>query len=85
VEAKKGDQPIAPTNPIPFCELCTAIAENLRDLRKFAGSRSPSDSDIPRAKVAKVAKLEIYFFSSFALFACFARDNPSFGCGFAAL
>ncbi|MGZ9157122.1 MAG: hypothetical protein ACXW6J_27875 [Candidatus Binatia bacterium] len=21
-QAKKGDQPVAPTNPIPFCELC---------------------------------------------------------------
>ncbi len=21
-KAKKGDQPVAPTNPIPFCELC---------------------------------------------------------------
>ncbi len=25
-------------------------------LRKLSGSRDPSDSDIPRAKIAKVAK-----------------------------
>ena len=29
--------------------------------------------------------MEIYFFCSFAPFACFARDIPSFGCGGAAL
>jgi len=45
-------------------------------------AQSVSDSDIPRAKAAKVAKLEIYFSCSFA---CFARDIPNFGCGFAAL
>ena len=42
----------------------------------FPGVEDFSNSDIPRAKDAKVAKLEIYFFSSFAPFACFARDNP---------
>jgi len=52
---------------------------------RFIAPSVLSDSDIPRAKDAKVAKLEIYFISSFAPFACFARDIPSFGCGYAAL
>jgi hypothetical protein len=37
-------------------EACTTIRDNLRGLRKLSGSRDASDSDIPRAKAAKVAK-----------------------------
>ncbi|MGZ9174633.1 MAG: hypothetical protein ACXW52_23830, partial [Candidatus Binatia bacterium] len=36
--------------------LRTTIRDNLRGLRKLSGSRDASDSDIPRAKAAKVAK-----------------------------
>jgi hypothetical protein len=53
------------------------MLQNLPGLRK--------SSEIPRAKAAKVAKLEIYFPGSFAPFACFARDTPNFGYGFTAL
>jgi len=58
--------------------------EFARHAQIFSAQSAP-DSDIPRAKDAKVAKMEIYFFCSFAPFACFARDIPSFGCGGAAL
>ena len=36
--------------------LLTTIRDNLRGLRQLSGSRDASDSDIPRTKVAKVAK-----------------------------
>jgi hypothetical protein len=36
--------------------LRTTIRDNLRGLRKLSGRRDASDSDIPRAKAAKVAK-----------------------------
>ena len=35
---------------LTVCELCTTMAEHLRSLRKFAGSRKVSDSDITPAK-----------------------------------
>jgi hypothetical protein len=44
-----------------LCLFCSVKSQNLRCARKFFVSRRSSDSDIPRAKAAKVAKLEIYF------------------------
>jgi hypothetical protein len=57
--------------------ICTAWA-------KVLGVEASSDSDMPRAKLAKDAKFgNQYLF--FAPFAFFARDIPNFGCGVAAL
>jgi hypothetical protein len=39
-----------------FPKLRTTIRDNLRGLRKLSRSRDAWDSDIPRAKAAKVAK-----------------------------
>ena len=42
--------------------LRTTIRENFRGLRKFFGIRTPSDSDMTRAKRAKDAKSGVSFF-----------------------
>ena len=58
-----------------------------RRLRKFAGRRTPSDSDMPLAKAQRrqVRKKQITVLKRvhFLLFdlCALARDNPAFGCG----
>jgi hypothetical protein len=76
-------RPIFPNPNLILCDLCIAIHDNFRGLRKFFESRRPSDSHTPRAKNAKDAKFGNQFLF-FAPFASFARDIPNFGCGSAA-
>ena len=57
----------SPTASFPsevWGKACATIRDNLRGSRKLSGSRDPSDSDIPRAKVAKVAKRQARGLSS---------------------
>ena len=60
----------------------STIVENFRSLRKCSGSRRLSDSDIPRAKAPRTPSSERFFLCGLCIF---ARDTPTFGCGFATL